>query len=384
LQGYDISQNPLFMQCGLSAGAFLIFLRQWVAENRLNAQNIRASLPADPFALMARYGLLFEEQALYDEMAASLKYAEKYLPQVKTIGVDTSYLHNGGASVVQELAFALAAAADYIRALSHRDISVKDIAGKIHFSFSLASDFYLNAAKLRAMRLLWGNLIKAFGADGDIMIHCRTSEGETITAEPYNNLIRFTMQAVSAALGGCDAFSAGDFRSGDEFTRRMARNISLILQWEAKGPGLAGPLDGSYFLENLTMQTAEKAWTLFQDIEKEGGYYQALSKGIIQRAAAETAGKRKERLRENRDKIIGLNVYRKENADAPGQGERQKTEIKFKSNMGRKSFNDLNELAAKLKEGKNLWEIYRQTGSSNFKKIEAVLPMDIEKIINGN
>ena len=377
----DLSGVKLLIPAGLSGGALLTFIKKLAEERGLAAENISGAVEIDPLASAARYGYLFPRESLFDEFAAAVRWGVENLPRIKTAGIDTSYLHNGGASAVQETAYSLSTAAEYIRVLLERGIALKDIVKNIRFTFALSSDFYMNVAKLRAMRLLWANLIKTFGGEGEIELHGTVSLREKTLTEPHNNLIRFTLQGISAAIGGCDVITMNDFSTTDEFTRRMARNILLILKTESKGSLLRGAMDGSFFIDNLSREMAEKSWRLFQNIEAEGGWYEALSKNIPQQAIAGTAAKRAQRLKVGEDKLIGVNAYQQEENKTQKTVNYAEESVQFNENAERIFYNDLNKLDGLLKNGKALPEVYWREGRCQTHEIMPVKQINLEGLI---
>ena len=279
LKGISLEEYPLYIQSGIAGTTFLTFLQSYIDENGLSPLKVSGSIEIDPLWILGRFGQINKPIAmLYDEMAAAVKWTHSNVPNIKTVGVNVAYLHETGASAVHELAFAMGSSAEYIHALLERNTSIEDIIHHFHFNVSVGSDFFMNIAKLRALRLLWANLTDAFGATGDMKINCRTSKSEKTVTEPHTNIIRFTLQSMAAVIGGCDSMMVGDFRESDDFTQRIARNTLLILKKEAKFNAISNAAAGSFFIENLTKKLAEKAWILFQKVEKEGGLYSVLQK----------------------------------------------------------------------------------------------------------
>jgi methylmalonyl-CoA mutase len=238
------------------------------------------------------------------------------MPNVKTVIVRGEPYHNGGANAVQELAFAFATAVEYIRACLDRGVAIDAIAPRIQFSFSVGSNFFMEIAKLRAARLIWSNIAKAFGGNEQsqkIAMHARTSYFTKTVYDPYVNMLRAAAEAFAATVGGADSLHVSPFDEAvgpaDEFSRRIARNTQLILLEEAHIANVIDPAGGSYYVETLTAQVAEEAWKLFQQIEAKGGIVQALQDGFVQEQVEAVAKKRKKNVETRKEKIVGTNFY---------------------------------------------------------------------------
>ncbi|GEM_PF-3483846 len=382
LQDVDISRYNLNIKAGLCGSAFNVFLKRFVEQNQFDLKSVKGAVVNDPLWIVGRYGYKLDLDAFYDEMTATVSWAAESIPELKSIGVNAAYLHNAGASAVQEVAFSMATAAEYIRALLDRGLNIDEIAKRFQIELSLSSDFYMNIAKLRALRLLWKNLIAAFGGDSEMEIYCHTSWREMSVIEPHNNLIRFTLQAVSAAVGGCDLFAAHDFMRPNDFSRRMARNIPLILKYESENRkhDFNGSIDGSFFMENLQSELSQKSWQLFQKIENIGGYYRALRKGVIRNDIKKTLNLRKERLSNIIDKIIGSNVYRKSDKNIALKN-RENGSLKFNRSLQRITFNALDKLEQVLCSNKSLTELYWQRGKNMLTAQAPLNPTCLEKLI---
>jgi methylmalonyl-CoA mutase len=377
----DLEKYTIYMQAGYSAFAQIVYLKRFAENSNFDLSLINGAIEMDPMWIMARSGYLAAPiDSIFDEMAALLKWSAKYLPNVKTIGINAAHLNDAGASVVQELAIAAAVSASYIRALLDRKIDIRTIISNIRITFSASSDFYMNVAKIRAMRYLWANLIAAFGGEGEIDIHCRTSQREKTENDTHTNIIRFTQQSLAAIIGGANTVSVASFGNDNEFSRRISRNILLILKNEAKGEALANSMQGSYFIDSLTLDLAEKAWTLFQEVENNGGYYKELLSGTPQKLIKSLVEKRAQRLQNGDDKLIGINVFREgEKVPVKKNGE-VFADIKIDDNQERITALTSADIEDKVKENRSLNEIYWRLGKFNGQKIEAISPISLEKL----
>ena len=208
-------------------------------------------------------------------MSLVTKWTLKNIPNLKTIGVSSLNYHNAGANSVQELAFSLSTAVEYIKQMLERGLKIDEIASNIRFTFGIGSLFFVEVAKIRAARMLWAKIIEAFSGNEDsqkIDIHAHTSFTNQTVFDPYVNLLRTTTEAFSAITGGVDSmhtnFFDESFRTPDEFSRRIARNTQIILNEESHLNQIIDPAGGSYYVESLTDEVAKKSWTLFQEIEE--------------------------------------------------------------------------------------------------------------------
>jgi methylmalonyl-CoA mutase len=379
--GIDLEKIPIYIKGGNSASAIFVYLKRFAEESGFDLKRIKGAVEMDPLWMIMRFGLLPASiDLLYDEMAELLKWGDRHLSGVKTIGVNAACLNDAGASTVQELAYAAAAAVSYIRALLARNIELEHIISNIRFTLSLSSDFYLNTAKIAAMRHLWANLLAAFGGNGDAEIHCRTSQREKTRNDAHINIIRFTQQCLSAMVGGADTVTAAYFDKNDEFDRRISRNILLILKNEAKGTELLNSMQGSYFIDRLTIDLAEKSWSLFQQIEKNGGYYQELMNGTVQRVIKSVVKEREKRLKNGDDIMIGINAFREKDTGNVVKKENEFKGVEIRINKERITVNDFIELEDKAKKNCLLEEIYWKKGTFGGKKIEPIQPISLEKL----
>ncbi|MBR1858642.1 MAG: methylmalonyl-CoA mutase, partial [Selenomonadaceae bacterium] len=215
-----------------------------------------------------------------------------------------------------EIAYSLATAVAYIRALMERGLTIDEAASQIMFGFSMGENFFMQVAKLRAVRPIWAEIIKAFGGNAESQkahVHGRPALFFKTVYDPYVNMLRNTTEIFSGVVGGLDSFESAPFdepiRKGDEFSRRIARNVQIILQEEF---GLLQPIDpagGSWAVETLTKQIKEKIWAEFQTIESKGGIVEALKAGYPQEQIAAILADRLKAAESRRDRIVGTNMY---------------------------------------------------------------------------
>ena len=317
LDGVDLENTPLFIQASTSALTFTALLAALVRKQGQSLAKLRGAIGMDPLGQLARDGRLPRDlDGIYDVMAQLTAWAKANAPQLQTITVQGSPYHNGGASTTQELAFVLATAVEYLRAMQTRGLSVDDAAPRFRFSLSIGSNFFMEIARLRAARLLWAKIIQAFGGNAEsekMHIHTRTSAWNQTAYDPHVNLLRATTEAFSAVVGGCDSLHISPFdelvRVPDDFSRRVARNTHTVLREETHITHTVDPAGGSWYVENLTDSVARKTWALFQEIEKQGGMTKALESGWPQAQIADTAAKRAANIAKRKDIFVGTNMY---------------------------------------------------------------------------
>ena len=252
------------------------------------------------------------------EMGEILRIVQNF-PSFKTLIVNSHLFHNSGANVAQELAYTLASAIEIMDRISEQNIDLKEIVQKIEFSISVGTNYFVEIAKIRALKFLWTKiLMQGYGLNEQnipgISIHCVTSSFYDAAITPHTNMLRVTTEAMSAIIGGCSALSVRaydeTFQESDEFSRRISRNISSILKEESYFDKVIDPSAGSYFIENLTFQIAEEAFTLLQAVENQGGIIEAFEKNYIQNEIKRHFEAKQDSLLKNESIMIGVNKFR--------------------------------------------------------------------------
>jgi methylmalonyl-CoA mutase len=316
-EGINLEQIPILIQSGLSAQSVLALFVAVMREEGQSVENLRGCIGMDPLGIWVKEGALpYSLEGVYDAMSQMTLWASIHAPSLQTILVQGHPYHDGGGNAVHELAFSLATGTAYIRAMQEREVDIDLIAPRIRFSFSLGSNFFMEIAKLRAARILWANIVTAFGgseASAKLTMHGRTSFWTKTVRDPYVNMLRTTAEAFAGVIGGVDSLHASPFDEvigqGDEFSRRIARNTQLLLVEEAHLGKTIDPAGGSWYIEVLTDQMARKAWELFQHIEGKGGMVRALEEGFPQQLVVELACTRKRNIGQRKDRIVGINMY---------------------------------------------------------------------------
>ncbi|MDX5443331.1 MAG: methylmalonyl-CoA mutase family protein, partial [Hymenobacteraceae bacterium] len=233
------------------------------------------------------------------------------------ITISGAHFANRGATVVQEIAFTLSVAVSKIHKLTEAGNPLETVLRNMQFHLASGTNYFFEIAKLRAIRLLWSTIVQAYEAEQNLAallrIHCSTSRWYQTTFDPYVNLLRATTEAMAAVIGGCDSVSVAPFDStykeASEFSERISRNIPIILKEEAYLNKAVDPAAGSYYLETLTMQLAEAAWNLFQEIEKAGGYTEAAQAGIISEQVNKISKQKFKDIASGKEVLVGTNKY---------------------------------------------------------------------------
>lgn len=271
----------------------------------------------DPLGELASNGQLsIPLENAYNRMYALADYNSKNQKKMGAIGVDATVYANAGANAVEELGFAFASAVSYIREMLARGMAIDEVAPLVRFRLSLGSTFFTEIAKIRAARRVWSKIIAEFGGDKEsqkMRISARTSTYNKTLFDPYVNMLRATTEAFSGVVGGVESMRVDPFdstiRRPDDFSKRIARNLQIILQEECNLCEVIDPAGGSYFVENLTSQIAETTWEKFVEIEKMGGMQSALESGFVSDSISATAESRKKLYDSRRNVVVGTNSY---------------------------------------------------------------------------
>ena len=300
----DLSEIPVLVDGASPAMAALLLA--WAQKHTVK---LSGSVGLDPLGSLAAHG---EANIDYDILAALTKHAEG----VGTVVVDVTAYQNAGANTVQQVAYALATGAEYIRALQERGLDVNTIATRMRFVVGIGANLFAEVAKFRALRMLWAQVVEAFGGDAEaqkINLYAHTGMLDKSELDPYVNMLRTTVEAFAGAVSGIDGMHIAPFdataRPPDAFSRRIARNQHLVLQQEANLARLVDPAGGSWYVEYLTQEITKAAWAIFQQIEAASGMHEALQAETPQEQTAEVAEKRVQNLANRRDVMVGTNMY---------------------------------------------------------------------------
>ena len=278
---------------------------------------VKGSVEYDPFGKFAVTGVLRNGAEHVLANAASLIEQTSEMKKFKTLAVNGKNFGNAGASAVQELGFSLAQGAEYLTALTEKGVEIDAVAKKLKFNFSVSANYFMEIAKLRAARLLWAQIVKAYGPKCDcsakMTIHAETGSWNKTVYDAYVNMLRTQTEAMSASIGGADSITVLPFNAAyeasNEFSDRIARNQQLLLKEESHISKIVDPAAGSYYIEELTAALAENAWKLFIDVQEKGGFIAALREGFIQAEVKKMAAKRDGNVATRRENLLGVNQF---------------------------------------------------------------------------
>ena len=246
-----------------------------------------------------------------------LIHKTKEYKHVRIVTVAGQTFGNSGSTIVEELAFTLSAGHDYLVRLTDAGLDVDAAARKLRFSFSVSSNYFMEIAKFRAARMLWANIVKGYGPAKNcackMQIHAETSRWNQTVYDPYVNMLRGTTEAMSATIAGVHSLEVmpfdASFENPTEFSKRIARNVELLLKNESHFDQVVDPAGGSYYVENLTQSIAAEAWKLFLEIEEKGGYTAAYKAGFVKERIAASAAAKDKAIATRRQTLLGANQY---------------------------------------------------------------------------
>lgn len=313
LEAVPISQTEILFHGSLGADALFRNLIDLMESLGLEPADLKGSLGADPLGKMATTGIPIASMENLGNLVGNVRKISKGL---RVIEVDGALFQNSGATLVDELAFSLAMASDYMAALTDSGLDPLEAQESIHLRLAAGSNYFMEIAKLRAARILWGKISSAYGIapeKGTMRIHSVSSMWNMTLYDPYINMLRGTTEAMSSIIGGADLVSVLPFNipygKSDEFSDRIARNVQVILREETYFDRVSDPSSGSYYVENLTHSMVLAAWDLFCRVELKGGFRKAFEEGWIQEHINSSRNKKIERTTFGNRKILGTNAY---------------------------------------------------------------------------
>ncbi|MBB6251182.1 methylmalonyl-CoA mutase [Nitrospirillum iridis] len=257
-------------------------------------------------------------------VADIIEYTALNMPKFNSISISGYHMQEAGATAVQELAFTLADGLEYVRAAASKGLKVDQFAPRLSFFFAIGMNFFMEVAKLRAARLLWAKLMKKHFDPQDprslaLRTHCQTSGVSLTEQDPYNNVVRTTIEALAAVLGGTQSLHTNSFDEAlglpTPFSARIARNTQLIIAEETGVPHVVDPLGGSYYVESLTHSLVAEAEKLIDQVEGMGGMTKAVDSGLPKLMIEEAAARRQARIDRGEEVVVGVNKYRPQNPE---------------------------------------------------------------------
>ncbi|HML94365.1 MAG TPA: methylmalonyl-CoA mutase family protein [Thermodesulfobacteriota bacterium] len=318
LKKIPLEEVAVNFRAGDGAAAILALFLIEAEKRGADISKLAGSIEADilgRFALTGRFP--GGEDESFKELGILVSYLAEHAAHLKSILVNGSVFHDSGASAVEELAFTLASGVEYMSRLTSGGLSPDTIAAQTKFSFSVGSNYFMEIAKLRAARLLWAEIMDRYGPAREeskkMKLEARTSSWNKTVFDPYVNLLRGTVEAMAASIGGGEAVSVlpldSAYKQPDGFTLRMARNTQLILKHESYLDRVRDPASGSYYIERLTDSIAGASLELFLEVEKQDGFVAAFKNGFIQERISKTRAERDARIAARADVFVGVNQY---------------------------------------------------------------------------
>ena len=252
-----------------------------------------------------------------------IAYTSANMPKFNSISISGYHMHEAGATAVQELAFTIADGKEYVQRAMESGLDIDAFAGRLSFFFGIGMNFFMEVSKLRAARTLWHRVMDGLGAKDErskmLRTHCQTSGVSLQEQDPYNNVIRTTIEAMAATLGGTQSLHTNALDEAialpTEFSARIARNTQIVLAEETGITRVVDPLGGSYYVEALTAELVDQAWKIIEEVDELGGMTKAVASGMPKRLIEEAAAARQARVDKGEDVIVGVNKYRLETED---------------------------------------------------------------------
>jgi methylmalonyl-CoA mutase len=267
---------------------------------------------------MVRNTYIYPPEPSMRIVADIIEYTARQMPKFNSISISGYHMQEAGANQALELAFTLADGMEYVKAAVARGLDVDAFAGRLSFFWAVGMNFYLEIAKMRAARLLWCRIMKGFGAKNPkslmLRTHCQTSGWSLTEQDPYNNIVRTSIEAMAAVFGGTQSLHTNSFDEAialpTEFSARIARNTQLILQEETHITSVVDPWAGSYLMEKLTQDMADKAWSIIDEVQAQGGMTRAVDTGWAKLKIEASAAEKQARIDSGQDVIVGVNKYK--------------------------------------------------------------------------
>jgi methylmalonyl-CoA mutase len=272
---------------------------------------------------MVRNTYIYPPEPSMRVVADIIEYTAQKMPKFNSISISGYHMQEAGANQALELAFTLADGKQYVKTAIDKGLNVDDFAPRLSFFWAVGMNFYLEIAKMRAARLLWCRIMQGFNAQSPkslmLRTHCQTSGWSLTEQDPYNNIVRTTVEAMAAVFGGTQSLHTNSFDEAialpTEFSARIARNTQLILQEETHITNVVDPWAGSFMMEKLTQDMADAAWTIIEEVDALGGMTKAVDSGWAKLKIEASAAEKQARIDAGRDVIVGVNKYRSDKQD---------------------------------------------------------------------
>ncbi|MFO1455253.1 MAG: methylmalonyl-CoA mutase [Steroidobacteraceae bacterium] len=296
------------------AGYVIAAEEQGVAQDKLSG-TIQNDILKE---FMVRNTYIYPPEPSMRVVADIIEYTARKMPKFNSISISGYHMQEAGANQALELAFTLADGKEYVKTAVARGLDVDEFAGRLSFFWAIGMNFYLEIAKMRAARLLWHRIMSGFGAKNPkslmLRTHCQTSGWSLTAQDPYNNVVRTTIEAMAAVFGGTQSLHTNSFDEAialpTEFSARIARNTQLIIQEETHITDVVDPWAGSYLMERLTQEMADKAWSIIEEVESMGGMTRAVDSGWAKLKIEASAAEKQARIDSGKDVIVGVNKFK--------------------------------------------------------------------------
>lgn len=296
---------------------FVDLLINELKNSNIDLKKVTGSIDFDPICYMLLHQSFYgNRESDLNELIQVVEKIGSHLPNFKALTVNTDLLHNAGSNISQEMGYGLAWANEYMAYAVEKGLSAKNVANSIQFSMSVGSNYFMEIAKFRAFRMLWSSIAAEYGVKADelaLFVHANGSIWNKSMYDPNVNMLRSTTECMAASIGGVDSLSLQSydlaFKADDDFSRRISRNVQLVLKHESYFDKIVDPAAGSYYIESLTDNLAKKAWEIFQDTEAKGGFIKLGLDGEVKKAIEAVAQKRDLEIANRRITILGTNQY---------------------------------------------------------------------------
>ncbi len=314
LEGIDLNKVEVNIICCPRKAEEMAKALVDLVEKAGAKDTFKGSIGFNPFKRLLKHGLEFPKDL--KETALAVYKAVKPVEGLRCFAVDSFLLNNAGAYITQELGYALAWGAEWMTLMTEAGLTPCEVNKRIKFNMGISSNYFMELAKFRAGRMLWAEIVKAYGADEEcckMAVHAVTSEFNMTIYDAHVNLLRSMTETMSAALAGVDSIETLPFdlvyTTPDEFSERIARNQQHLLRDESHLDKVVDPAGGSYYIETLTCSIAAQAWKVFNEVEDNGGFYEMLKKGEIQAKVNESGVKRHLDVARRKEILLGTNQY---------------------------------------------------------------------------
>lgn len=357
-------------------GAVLPILASFIVaaeEQGVPADKLSGTIQNDILKeFMVRNTYIYPPKPSMKIIADIFAYTSKQMPKFNSISISGYHMQEAGADAALELAYTLADGKEYIETALRSGLSIDEFAPRLSFFFGIGMNFYMEIAKLRAARLLWDRIVSKYepkDVNSKILrTHCQTSGWSLTEQDPYNNVIRTTIEAMAAIFGGTQSLHTNAFDEAialpTEFSSRIARNTQIVLQEETQITKVIDPWGGSYMMESLTQEMIDKAWSIIEEIETLGGMAQAIETGIPKLNIEKSAAQKQARIDKGQDVIVGVNKYKLSKEDLHDILEIDNEKVRL-TQLNKLDHLRNNRDDAKLMDSLNALTEYAKTGIGN-------------------